>query len=486
MEEENMTAEELHRFTKALQNHEFRALLHDYAQEISDPDNRRVYEEEIKLLEQERGNSVEFIHPTPFRAVKTSLDGQRKCFINICSCDRVGKPECRSGVSEEGRRGWCWSLPHSLHPGRQDTDGKGNKIVIYDVVFHPDTLHMAGKNKRFMDMVDDAAIRGIQGAFKVTLDHKNVKEARTKYKGTPQPCVIRRPIPGVSAREPSGQPDPLAFPYPDEPNQQQAKAEGLPSAQHRSDADPGNIPVQPVETKQPTRPDYTLKYRSFIDLQDFRCSRDSAQSPRPKEIIVTVDLPLLKSASDASLEVKDKTLLLESRKPAYRLELPLAYPVDEDRGEAKFNKQKRQLAITLPVLPPGSFRESLGNGAEASLTEEQLPPISAQHSCGIKEEFFHVLERREETQEAPQGNFQESLTASVLNRCIPEAATTHGESQPPGAPDRRQRGRGGEEDHGPPAAALREVDRDGNETVISDHSTTAGITFLTSLMFELD
>uniref|UniRef100_A0A672IBH8 PIH1 domain containing 2 n=1 Tax=Salarias fasciatus TaxID=181472 RepID=A0A672IBH8_SALFA len=255
--------------------------------------------EEIKLLEQERGNSVEFIHPTPFRAVKTSLDGQRKCFINICSCDRVGKPECRSGVSEEGRRGWCWSLPHSLHPGRQDTDGKGNKIVIYDVVFHPDTLHMAGKNKRFMDMVDDAAIRGIQGAFKVTLDHKNVKEARTKYKGTPQPCVIRRPIPGVSARE------------------------------------------------------------SFIDLQDFRCSRDSAQSPRPKEIIVTVDLPLLKSASDASLEVKDKTLLLESRKPAYRLELPLAYPVDEDRGEAKFNKQKRQLAITLPVLPPGSFRESV-------------------------------------------------------------------------------------------------------------------------------
>lgn len=33
---------------------------------------------------------------------------------------------------------------------------------------------------------------------------------------------------------------------------------------------------------------------------------------------------------------------------------------------------------------------------------------------------------------------------------------------------------------------LREIDKDGNETVISDHSTSAGFVFLNTLMYELD
>lgn len=37
-----------------------------------------------------------------------------------------------------------------------------------------------------------------------------------------------------------------------------------------------------------------------------------------------------------------------------------------------------------------------------------------------------------------------------------------------------------------PPALLREIDEDGNETVISDHSTSAGFIFQNSLMFELD
>ncbi|CAN9502100.1 unnamed protein product [Ophioblennius macclurei] len=630
MEELKMTTEEVNIITKALQDQKFREMLHSYAQEISDPDNRKMYEEEIKLLEKERGNSVEFIHPKAFRVIKTSVDGQKKCFINICSSEKVGKPESKSSVSEEGRRGQCWSLPHSLHPGRQDTDGKGNKVVVYDVVFHPDTLHIAGKNKRFMDMVDNTAIEGIEKAFKVTIDHKNVKELRTKYKGTPQPCVIRKPIPGVKVRAPSEQLDPLAFPYPDEASsKQQAEAEELPSTQHRNNGELENVLMQPVKTEQPTKPNYTLRYRSFIDLQDFRCSRDSAQSPRPKEIVVTIDLPLLKSSMDTSLEVKGKTLLLESKKPAYRLELPLAYPVDEDKGEAKFNKQKRQLAITLPVLPldlsavsdvslqsaseetwngdgddeeietngPGAeetnrkqleenkdivpesrvqFQEekstaqeknrevreetqqnqdqpediicdgaaeesdcavtgfqcdasvfspgeetsaAVSNRPEVSpQTEKQLCLISAQHSCGAKEEmtptagfkFPDVQKKNENSQQTQQENLQviqESLAASNHSReegeeedhCTPQAAAIDEVSQQPEggsckrrntASEKQQQIKGRDEDRELPAAAtvawLREVDKDGNETVISNHSTSAGFTFHNSLTFELD
>lgn len=379
LKELNMTVEEMDRLTKALKEEKFREMLCDYAQELSDPENQRRYEEEIKLLEQERGNMIEFIHPEPFRALRTSVNGKQKCFVNICGNEKVGKPASKWGVSEEGRRGQCWSLPHSLHPGRQDTDPKGNKIMIYDVIFHPDTLHIASKNKGFMDMVDSTAIQGIQDGFNVTLDKNNVREMRTKYKGTPQPCVIRKPIPGYKAKEPSEKPDPLTYPYPDDKRpttSSQTKPAESPVTKGSTDAGPKSFQMQPQKTREPTEPNYTVKYRSFIDLQDFRCSRDSAQSPRPKEIVVTIDMPLLKAVTDASLEVKERRLLLESDKPAYRLELLLAYPVDEDKGEAKFNKQRGQLTVTLPVLPSNdaldfAVRPAPTSGSDGEKQEEK-------------------------------------------------------------------------------------------------------------------
>ncbi|XP_061751804.1 protein kintoun [Nerophis ophidion] len=339
LKELNMSVDEIQRLTKAFKDEKFRKMLHEYAEEISDPENRRIYEEEIAILEQERGNSIEFIHPQPFRALKTILNRKQKCYINICGNEKVGKPECKCGVSDDGRRGQCWSLPHNLSQGRQDTDPKGNKITIYDVVFHPDTLHIANKNSKFMEMVSSTAVKAIQDAFKVTLDENNMKEMKTKYKGMPHPCVIRKRIPGFKPTDP--QDHPLAFPYPDE----------KPPKEITPDPKPRSYVIQPEKIKKHSEPSYTVKYRSFIDLQDFRCSRDSAKSPRPKEIIVTIDVPLLKSVADVNLEVKEKSLLLESESPAYRLELPLSYPVDEEEGEAKFSKQKGQLTVTLPVLP---------------------------------------------------------------------------------------------------------------------------------------
>ncbi|KAM9708204.1 protein kintoun-like [Menidia menidia] len=375
----NLSADEMDKFTKAFKDKKFREMLCDYAQEISDPENRRIYEEEIKLLEQDRGNSVEFIHPTPFRVIKTSEGGKQKCFINICSNEKIGKPEVKCAVSEDGRKGQNWSLPHTLHPGRQHEDPKGNKFMIYDVIYHPDTLHLASRNKRFMDMVDDTAIQGIQRAFKVTLDKRNVKEMKTKYKGTPQPCVIRKPIAGY--QKPHEQPGPLSFPYPDEKQLEGKPAETLPKKTGDAQL---NFQTRQQQTKEPTQPNYTVKYRSVVDLQDFRCSRDSAQSPRPKEIVVTIDVPLLKSVTNTNLEVKQKSLLLESEKPAYRLELPLAYPVDEDKGEAKFSKQKGQLTVTLPVLPPAeAFDYSVGS---TTPTSDFQSDSESQGESGVAEE----------------------------------------------------------------------------------------------------
>jgi len=50
-------------------------LLREYAEEISDPENRKRYEDEIAQLEHDRGMDVKFINPTPGHVLKTSIDG---------------------------------------------------------------------------------------------------------------------------------------------------------------------------------------------------------------------------------------------------------------------------------------------------------------------------------------------------------------------------------------------------------------------------
>ncbi|XP_062863886.1 protein kintoun [Trichomycterus rosablanca] len=339
LKELEMTTEEVERLSKALKDEKFREMLHEYAEEISNPENKRKYEEEIAQLEQERGMEVKFIHPKPHHVLKTSVDGKEKCFINICSNTLINKPTCVPRRAENGQVGQQWSLPYSLTPGRPDRDNKGKKCTIYDVVFHPDTLHIAGKDPRFMKLVNDTAVQGVEDAFNVKLDKANTKFLKMQYKGVPHAAVIRKPIPGHCGNSPE---DTFPIPYPETVHNENPS---LPTVPMQAD------PSTTKDSSLPTQPNYTIKYRSMVDLQDYRSTRDSAPSPRPKEIIITIDLPLLKSAADVDLDVTEKTLTLESRKPAYKLELELSYPVDDDRGDAKFNKAKKQLTITLPVKP---------------------------------------------------------------------------------------------------------------------------------------
>lgn len=70
----NMSEEEVRRFSEAMKKEEFRKLLLDYAEEISDPKNRELYEREISALEAERGMNVTFIHPQPGYCIATSQE----------------------------------------------------------------------------------------------------------------------------------------------------------------------------------------------------------------------------------------------------------------------------------------------------------------------------------------------------------------------------------------------------------------------------
>uniref|UniRef100_H0VDY7 Protein kintoun n=1 Tax=Cavia porcellus TaxID=10141 RepID=H0VDY7_CAVPO len=334
LENLDLSREEVQRLTSAFQDPEFRRMFSEYAQEITDPENRRRYEAEITALERERGVEVRFVHPEPGYVLRTSLDGASRCYVNVCSNALLDAPSSRP----DSGSGSHWSLPYSLAPGRQYAERGGSRYTVYDVVFHPHALALAERHARFRRMLDATALEAVEQRFRVQLDRRNAKTLKIKYKGTPEAPVLRTPLPGGGAGRPEGVPEgPLPdFPYPYPP-----------PALHRA--------LQPTAPQpEPTKPRCSVVQRHHVDLQDYRCSRDSAPSPVPHELVVTIELPLLRSTEQAALEVSGKLLCLDSRKPDYRLRLPLPYPVDDSRGKAQFNKARRQLVVTLPVAHSGA------------------------------------------------------------------------------------------------------------------------------------
>ncbi|MBV96455.1 Protein kintoun, partial [Eschrichtius robustus] len=359
LEDLDLSGEEVQQLTSAFQDPEFRRMFSEYAEEITDPENRRRYEEEITALERERGVEVRFVHPEPGHVLRTSLDGTRRCFVNVCSNALVCAPSSRPG-SRGAASGSQWSLPYSLAPGREYAGGRGSRYTVYDVVFHPDALALARRHERFRQMLDATALEAVEKQFGVKLDRRNAKILKVKYKGTPEAAVLRTPLPEGSPARPDGEPEsPLPdFPYP----YRYPEAAGSAAIPRPQAPSPPEAVLQPA----PTEPSYSVVQRHHVDLQDYRCSRDSAPSTVPQELVVTIELPLLRSAEQAALEVTGKLLCLDSRKPDYRLRLSLPYPVDDSCGKAQFNKARRQLVVTLPVALTATRPEPAATPEEAA------------------------------------------------------------------------------------------------------------------------
>lgn len=124
LKELDLSREEIDRLGSALRDENFKRLFFDYVDELHDPENVRLFQSEMTQLEKERGVDVTFINPTPGYVIKTSVDGHKKCFVNVCANENVQKPSS-SVARKEGARGLQWALPHTLAPVREDVDRKG-------------------------------------------------------------------------------------------------------------------------------------------------------------------------------------------------------------------------------------------------------------------------------------------------------------------------------------------------------------------------
>ncbi|XP_011498401.1 PREDICTED: protein kintoun [Ceratosolen solmsi marchali] len=359
-EDLEVSREEMETLTKCMKEEQFRKLLIEYAEEVNDPENRKLYEAEITQLERERGIEVTFVNPEPGYVIKTSVDGRTKCFINVSMNGYVGKPTNEPSRGVEGNGGYNWSIPYVLAPPRDDLDKRKTRCRVFDVVFHPESMRLAKANHNFRDMVNDTAMDGIENNFKVKLDRKNLKFPKMNFKGMAHPTVIRRPC-DKPVKQSETDPEiyqKLMSSY-DESRERWLKSTEERCPRPTPTTKYYNSQANETEDKNSeyTKPKFVVKYQTSFDMDEFRESKDAKMhSAIPKNLVIIINLPLLKSADCATLDVQARHLTLKSEKPAkYWLELPLSYTVDSNNGSAKFDPKLRRLTVTLPVIRDMSF-----------------------------------------------------------------------------------------------------------------------------------
>lgn len=355
-EDTQLTRSDLEAIQDAMKQKKFRDLLAEYCEEVRDPANQALYQKEMVQLEKERGYDITFINPKGGYVIKTSVAGDRKAFINICSNENVGKPSYQ--VQEvDGKRGMNWLIPYSLSPPREDFDGKKQRCVIYDVVFHPDTVRMADANKQFREIVNKTAFDGLQTTYNIHLDNNNSRFPKSYYKGMVTPAVIRKEDPDYKP-PPEEECENLSQEMMEKLYPQKSYSENSNNKEtvtHKQKPRKTNKKAAEFSHKSEegyTIPKYVIKQQKNVDFEEFTYHKDSKQhSAIPSHLVIEINLPLLSSTSDCALDVQEKLLSLISEKPAkYKLQIDLPYSVNDQCGHAKFDKSKCKLIVTLPVI----------------------------------------------------------------------------------------------------------------------------------------
>ena len=166
-----------------------------------------------------------------------------------------------------------------------------------------------------------------------------------------------------------------------------------------------NSKIEPIEvsvTPKHTVPTYKILHRGLTDMSDYAndLSTRFISSTRPKELSIDIDLPLCKSSQTVILDIFEQSLHLESNEPNYLLDLNLPFPVKEKEAKAKFDKSKRCLCVTLPVVefiskidddyypPSPSVSQSSNSSVSESPNCEPQVPTSTDSPIQIKYSLF--------------------------------------------------------------------------------------------------
>eukprot|EP00668_Euglena_longa_P046267 GGOE01061951.1.p1 GENE.GGOE01061951.1~~GGOE01061951.1.p1 ORF type:complete len:555 (+),score=184.50 GGOE01061951.1:126-1667(+) len=348
---------------------EFRKLLNEYFEAMQDPETKKEEEEYLKQLEREaeEGNyQLQILIPESAFCVKCRNKAREKVYINICTSDKV--EIFREDYTGQSRNA-TWNIPLSIGKPRSEVDKHGKAIETYDAVFHPKTVQLANDSQKFMCFLVEICVEHINEGYQKSLVPEFRRLAKVVSKGKPSAQSIR-----VKSDDPAA--SPVSMPGLDAAANV-STINMLPSCAPKPKAEaPAHgafhppIPSEPVPVPKPkakpkatvqcaapppqwVQPDYALVHRGEVSLGDAWNEREDLKRRLPKELVLTVQLPLMVSSNEAdSLEITESRVFLKSDKRMYYLDLQLPFPVDEDKCSAKFDKNKRVLTVAMGVRPP--------------------------------------------------------------------------------------------------------------------------------------
>ncbi|CAG7718082.1 unnamed protein product [Allacma fusca] len=369
-EDFQITRDELEQLQQALKSEKFRSMLNDYAEEVQDPKNRTLFQSELRQLEKQNGNKVHFINPIAGYVLKTSANGDKKAFINMCSNPMIRKLSFQKATQENVDGTMC-SIPFAQSPGREDVDKAGRYCDVYDVVFHPNTLALCDVDERIRQQVEATALDAIESSFNLKLDRNNIRRPKLKYKGMKHATMIKYKASGDLPKVLD--PDQIQNEPPPQPQEAYYQKKDNSTTEKRNNFKkkpqakiPSNLENADIENVKPhnpkskstewTEPKYSLKFRSHVDLQDF--CLDNQREGRsiksiPEEIVLTIDLPLLKDSSTLEADVLEGGWDFElkaERRAYYRLNLKLPFQVHCDQSKASFDVDKRKLVVVMKTV----------------------------------------------------------------------------------------------------------------------------------------
>ncbi|KAG2431522.1 hypothetical protein HXX76_009536 [Chlamydomonas incerta] len=331
-----------------------------------------------------------------------ALPAGQKVFINICTCDKLERYSLTDAKDPAtGRLRPKLSIPLSLGPVRQGTDKQGAPAAVYDFVVHPDSWTFAAGNAAGLATLVDTALDHVEQVGRCKLV-RAWKRLNCRYKGTdgatepPVQCIRTSAAAAAGAAgEGAGgrvRPRPDVPGVPDLPGAQTAppaaagaaataaavaaaagsgggassrsmfsfdkskKAGGGPAAAAAAPKQEVTDPARPgyAHPDGAVTPEWGLVHSGEADLGETwgDAGKGLAAGGRvPKELVVRVTLPDITSAAAVDLDVGLRCLAL-TVPGRYRLSVPLPYGVDDAKGRAKFDKARKVLEVTLPVVPP--------------------------------------------------------------------------------------------------------------------------------------
>lgn len=122
-------------------------------------------------------------------------------------------------------------------------------------------------------------------------------------------------------------------------------------------------------TKQPAEPQHTMVYSGEFSMQDFTNERNSSRVKRPRNLIVTIKLPGVKSAITVDLDIYEKRLTLNCADPPYKLDVSIHF-LDHNSSNLFGGRAPPMTSYILVQLH--EFYQRQSNYGEIIMTEQGI------------------------------------------------------------------------------------------------------------------